>query len=131
MRKIVTMTAVAALALAGTGCTELTNLYDAVTGATVTPATVQIEVNAFDAIEATATNYLKLPACGAGAPSICRSAAAVNVIVPAIRSGRAARNTLEQSLVVGSTAPIPVASYQALVSDVALLKQVLAEYGVQ
>ena len=130
MRKLLTITA---LALSLAGCAQLQADYDALTGATVSPASVYIAANAFDAVEATATNYIKLPLCGStglatGAP--CRSQTAVNLIVPAVRSGRLARNQLEAATFSpNATAPTPASAMTLLKGATTTLQQVLAEYG--
>src|SRR5665647_934483 len=92
MKKIlISLTVVLSLA----GCAKLTADYNAITGATVSPTAVIVAANAFDAVEATATNYLTLKKCSATTGPVCRNVAATKVIIPAVRSGRTARNNLE------------------------------------
>jgi hypothetical protein len=96
IRKIIIACAVA---LSLGGCAEfqkLQNGFALVTGPIVTPQQVVIAINAFDAVEATATNYLHLPRCPSA--SICRDPAITAKLVPAIRAGRADRNTLKAAL---------------------------------
>ncbi|SRR5579883_1916134 len=122
----------AALTLALSGCAEFQKAYNALTGATISPSTVYIAANAFDAVEQTATNYLKLPACSGSSGPVCRSAAAVKAIVPAVRSGRIARNQLEAQInASGGGAPISTSLYQTLVGATNSLRQIFAQYGIQ
>lgn len=119
------------LALALGGCAALQNAYTIATGASVTPNQVYIAANAFDAVEATATTYLKLPACGsAGASSLCRTQAAVNAIVPAVRSGRAARNQLEAAVSASGGTPVSATIYSVLTGATNTLQTIISEYGI-
>lgn len=121
------LTVAAALA----GCAQLQTAWNAITGATVTPESVVIASNAFDAVEGTATNYLKLPPCGAGAPVLCRSSAAAAAIVPAIRSGRAARTQLEAAVNSGGATPIPTSPFSVLTGATQTLQAIFANYGIK
>lgn len=118
----------AALALGLASCAQLQNAYQVVTGAAVTPQQVYVSANAFDAIEATATQYLRLPPCGSFP---CRNAGAVKVIVPAVRSGRLARNQLEAAISANPGAPVNANLLATLESSTFTLKAILAEYKVQ
>lgn len=80
-------------ALALAGCATLKIL----TGDVVPPRAVYIAINAFDAVEVTATNYLRLPLCGTG-PTVCRDPQKSASIVTWVRAGRADRNTLKSGL---------------------------------
>ena len=108
----------AALALAGCNTTV----------ATISPQAVYVGANAFDAVEATATNYLLLPACPKAA--VCRSTAAVAAIVPAIRLGRKARNAVEAYAAANPGASIPVSLSTALSAQVAALQAIFTQYGI-
>jgi len=119
------------LALAISGCAQLTNGYNALTGAVVSPTAVIIAANAFDGVEATATNYLRLAKCTATTTVICRSSAATKVIIPAVRSGRTARNNLEAFMVANPGALGPTGLYNALVTATATLQQTFAQFGIQ
>jgi len=119
------------LALPLGACGTLQNVWNIVTGASVTPNQAYIAANAFDAVEVTATNYLKLPACGsAGASSLCRTQAAVNTIVPAIRSGRVARNNLEAAVTGANGAPVSASLYTALTAQTSTLQTIITQYGI-
>lgn len=115
-------------AVALSGCAQLKADYDAITGATVSPTAVIVAGNSFDAAEATATNYLRLPKCGTFP---CRSAQATKAIIPAIRSGRLARNNLEAFLVANPGALGPAGLYSALRTATDTLQQIFAQYNIK
>jgi hypothetical protein len=125
MRKLLL---VSVLALSLGACSTLSNIVGVVTGASVTPSQAYIAANAFDAIEVTAENYLKLPPCVAGGSALCRSATAVGAIVPAIRIGYAARTTLISSVVSGNDAPISL--YSALTAQTGTLQAIISQYNI-
>lgn len=116
------------LAFALAGCASLSNTWNAVTGATVSPAAVIVAANAFDALEVTATNYLKLVKCNGSNGPVCRDPAATKVIVPAVRSGRVARNNLEQFLKDNPGQLGPSGLYNALTASINTLQGVVAQY---
>lgn len=126
MKKLIPLLFVFALA----GCGTVTNLYNAATGATVSPTAVIVAANSFDALEATATNYIRLKKCSATSGPICRNPDAVAAIVPAIRSGRVARNNLEQFLQDHPGALGPQGLYDALQESIDTLRKAFAQYGV-
>lgn len=119
---------VAAIALSLGGCAQLTNAYNALNGATITSQQVYIAANAFDAIEASATQYLRLPVCGSTTP--CRNAGATNTIVAAVRAGRLARNALEAAVNANPGAPVNANLMATLTSSTSALKAILVEFGV-
>ena len=100
MRTIMRAGALAlALGVALAGCAQMQNLqslFSAATGNIVTPNEVYIAINAFDAVEATATNYLKLPRCPGAAA--CRTPTTSAVVITWIKAGRADRNQLYKAL---------------------------------
>ena len=114
----------AALAVAISGCVTTDT-----TVATLTPQEVYVGANAFDAVEATATNYLTMPLCPKA--TLCRTAAETNAIVKPIRLGRKARSAIEAYIAANPGASVPVSLASALSADVASLQAVLAQYGVQ
>ena len=111
-------------------CSTIDNVFSIVTGATVTPQQAYIAANAFDTIEATATQYLKLPACGATASKLCRTASGVNAIVSAIRIGRTARNNLEAAVTTSNGQPVSSSLYAALTAQTSTLQQIVATYNI-
>jgi len=96
MNRIIVL--MAALALAG--CNVNVNPTVA------TPNQVVIAINAFDAVEATATTYLGWPLCGAPGVSVCRTLATSKAVANGVRTGRAARDALVADLQANASAPI-------------------------
>lgn len=114
------------VALVFSGCTTL----QAVTGARISATQVVIAANAFDALEATASGYLRLRRCTPTSGPVCRSPAATAQIVPAIRSGRVARNNLEQYVKTHPEgAPQDLFAKLTLANDT--LRSVYAVYGIR
>lgn len=130
MNRIKSLFAIALLGLTLAGCAGLTKTYDIITGATVSPAAVIVAANSFDALEATATNYLTLVRCNGSNGPICRDPKATKAIIPAIRSGRVARNNLEQFLKDHPGQLGPSGLYNALVTSINTLQGVYAIYNV-
>ena len=87
-----------------------------------TPGQIIVAVNAFDASEATATNYLTLPDCAKTAAKVCRSASVTATVAKAVKDGRAARDQLMADVQANTSAPITL--MQALSASVATLQQV-------
>ena len=114
--------------LALAGCAQIQNAYDVVTGTTITPQQVYIAANAFDAVEASGTQYLRLPVCGS---LPCRNASATNSLVASIRAGRLARNKLEAAVSANPGAPVDASLFATLTSSTSVIKAILAEFGVQ
>lgn len=99
-----------------------------VAGQPVTPQQVIVAANAFDALEATATVYLRLPLCPQA--QLCRNAAASHAIVAAIRAGRSARNELEREISPGSTGLVSTTAYNVLTTTLKTLNGVYLQYGI-
>lgn len=122
-----------ALAIGLAGCTsELAKFkaaYDVVTSSSVSPTMVYVAANTFDALEATATNYLRLPKCG-GLSTVCRNQAAVMTIIPAVRSGRVARNNLEQFLKDHPGQLGPQGLYDSLSASIGTLQTIFSQYNI-
>lgn len=88
------------------------------TSASVSPTQIIIAGNTFDALEATATQYLGY--CKAN-PAISQCALSTRQkTVAAVRAGRAARNALEPYVVSGTAGPAAV--YNTLVAAIASLQ---------
>lgn len=119
-----------ALGLSLSACASINKTYDILTGATVSPQAVIVAANTFDAIEITATRYLRLPKCISGGTPVCRDPVITAKIVPAIRSGRIARNSLEQFLVDNPGKLGPSGLYNALISSISTLQAIYNQYGV-
>lgn len=127
MRKLLII-GLAALSLAG--CANLQNAWVAATSSTVSPTVVIVAANSFDALEVTATNYLKLPKC-TGASSVCRSPEATAKIIPAIRAGRVARNNLEQFMRDHPGQLGSQGSYDALKAAIDTLNGIFSQYSIK
>ena len=119
-----------AIALSLGACAQIQNDWAAITGASVSPTAVIVAGNSFDALEATATNYLRLKKCSASTGPICRNPQATTVIIPAIRAGRSARNNLEQFMKDHPGQLGPQGLYDALQSAITTLRQAFTIYGV-
>lgn len=126
MRKLL----IIALALSLTACSNLKNAWEVATTASVSPTAVYVAANTFDALEATATNYLRLPKCGATNTKICRDQNAVAAIIPAIRSGRVARTNLEQFLKTHPGQLGPQGLYDALTASITTIQNIYAQYNI-
>lgn len=113
------------------GCAGLQNVYDTATGASVSPKVVYVAMNSFDAVEATATNYLRLKKCTAVAMPLCRSPAATARIIPAVRSGRVARNNLKQFLKDNPGKLGPTGLYNVLTAATSTLQGVIQQYSIK
>lgn len=112
------------------GCAQVQNAWTTLTGAQVSPQAVIVAANTFDALEATATNYLRLRKCTGTNGPVCRDPAATAKIIPAIRAGRVARNNLEQFLKDHPGQLGPSGLYDALVTANTTLQGVFAQYNV-
>lgn len=117
MRKI----AAVLLALSLGGCASLQKVetaWQVLTAASVSPTQIIVAGNAFDAAEASATQYLLY--CKTNpAPSAC-SLDNRQKVVAAVRSGRKARNTLEPYVVSGTAGPSTI--FETLVAAITTLQ---------
>lgn len=116
------------LALSLGGCAQLTNAWNVVTGSSVNPEAVYIAENAFDTVEATATNYL-IYCKTHRSQSVCAQSA-INQVIPAVRAGRVARTNLDQFMKDNPGALGPSGLYNALTAATATLKAILAQYSI-
>lgn len=128
---------VGALALSLAGCastsplTTIENAWSAATGATVPASSVVIAANTFDALEATATNYLALPKCTGKNGPVCRDPGATAKIIPAVRAGRVARANLETFMQQNPGKLGPSGLYNIFQSAIATLQGVMAQYNIK
>lgn len=130
MKKIIIL--FLALSLAGCSTLErLRNTAEAVGEYRVTPQAVILASNAFDAAEITATNYLNLKRCKtSNVTFVCRNPTATALIIPAIRSGRVARDNLQQFLKDHPDELAPVTAYEKLTALTGTLKDIYSQYRV-
>jgi hypothetical protein len=113
------------LLLALGGCASLNTAWSVVTGASVSPTQILVAANAFDAGEATATQYLLYcKANPAISPCLLSTRQAV---VKAVRAGRVTRGQLEPYIVSGAAGP--AALYNALVATVTQLQASIPTTG--
>ena len=128
MRKIILALS---FAIGLTACASLQNDWNVLTSTQVTITTVAVAGNTFDALEATATAYLRLPRCGSTSGAVCRDPAASKKIISAVRAGRVARNNLEQFFVDHPGQLGPQGLYDALQASIATLQGVIATYNIK
>jgi hypothetical protein len=106
------------LALSLGACASLQTAWSVVTGVSVSPTQILVAANAFDAGEASATQYLLF--CKANpVQSVC-ALKTRQAVVSAVRAGRVTRNQLEPYIVSNTAGP--AALYNALVATVTALK---------
>lgn len=67
---------------------------EAASSITVSPQAIVIATNTFNAIEASATNYLNLTRCDKTTSKVCRDKAVTRVLIPAVLNARKARDDL-------------------------------------
>ena len=107
------------LALMLGACASLTTAWNVVTGVSVSPTQIIVAANAFDAGEASATQYLLYCRATTPAPSYC-ALKTRQTVVSAVRAGRVARNQLEPYIVSGTAGPAAV--YNTLIATVQALQ---------
>lgn len=116
---------IGALALSLGGCATFQKDWAIITGTTISPTQIIVAANAFDAGEASATQYLLF----------CKTNPAVNycilstqqAVVKAVRAGRVARNQLEPYIVSGTAGPAAI--YNTLVAIVSSLQSQIPNTG--
>lgn len=117
-----------------TGCAGLSNLksnWDALTSVQVSADAVIVAANTFNALEATATNYLSLKRCTGSNGPICRSPAATKKIVAYVRAGRQARDAAEEFVRTHPGTLGPTGLLDALSAANGGLQAVFAQYKVK
>lgn len=124
MRKLI---AASLVAMAMAGCSAVKSL-PTLSAVTINPTMVIVAANSFDAVEATASNYLRY-CTPAVQPKGC-SATAIAKIIPAIRSGRIARNNLEAFLKANPGQLGLTGDYAALLAATDTLRQIEAQYSI-
>lgn len=122
MRKIIA----ALLALSLGGCATFQKDWAIITGTSVSPTQIIVAANAYDAAEATATQYLLFCKSAAPAPSYC-ALATRQAVVSAVRAGRVARIQLEPYVVSGTAGP--AALYNTLIAVVTQLQTQIPATG--
>lgn len=120
-RLTVTLALLSSLALAGCATTlqKLDTAWQIVTSASVSPTQIIVAGNAFDALEATATQYLLYCKSVGNAPQPC-TLGNRKPVVAAVRAGRNARNQLEPYVVSGTAGPAAI--YNTLIAVITQLQ---------
>lgn len=108
------------------GCSTLQQDWSIITGTTVSPTQIIIAANAFDAGEASATQYLLYCKATPAVPACALSNR--KAVVAAVRAGRVARNQLEPYITSGSAGPSAI--YNTLVAVVTTLQSSIPSIGV-
>lgn len=105
----------AALALALGACAELQQVESYITSASVPTNDVLVAVNAFNAAEVTATNYLNY--CTAHPRTAPCPIATINALGNAVHTGIGARNNIEAYIAANPTSGVvPQALFTAITS---------------
>ena len=113
------------LALGLSGCAGFQQKMDSLFSTQVTPQLVSVAGNSFDALEATATNYLRLAKCTGSNGPVCRDPVATKKIITAVRQGRVARLNLEQFFHDHPGSLGPSGLYDAMTAAIATLQSEL------
>src|SRR5216684_2851796 len=109
------------------GCASLQTAWDVVTCSEVSATQIIVAANAFDAGEASATQYLMY--CKVAVPALSYCALSTRkTVVAAVRVGRAARAQLEPYIVSGAAGP--TALYNTLVATITMLQSQVPTTGV-
>lgn len=89
------------------GCAQLdnnlTNAYDLLTQTSIPPTALIVAANSFDAIEATATNYLVYCKTNTAFQACAKSNR--QAVIKAVRAGRILRTQVESYISTGTNAP--------------------------
>jgi hypothetical protein len=123
MKKLLLLTP---LLLSLGACASLNTAWTVVTGASVSAQQIVVAANAYDAGEATATQYLLYCKATVPAPSYCALTTRQG-IVKTVRTARAARNALEPYIISGTAGP--AALYNTLVAAVTQLQSQIPTTG--
>jgi hypothetical protein len=108
-----------AVALTLGGCANLQTVWTTITSASVSPTQIIVAGNAFDAAEASATQYLLACKSKAIPASTCNLVTRKQVVA-SVRAGRSARNSLEPYVISGTAGP--AALYNAMVTSINTLQ---------
>ena len=117
-----------ALALSLGACANLQADWTRLTSVQVSPQAVYLAENGFDAVEVTATTYLKI--CHARMSTPGCSSTAIAQVIPAVRSGRIARTNLAAFMKAHPDALGAAGLYDALVTATNTLQSVSTTYNI-
>lgn len=116
------------LSLAGCAGTPIGDFFQRVTTAQVSPRAVYLAENSFDAVQVTATGYLRI--CHANMKTPGCSSTAIAQLIPAVRSGRIARTNLHAFMKTHPDAIGATGLYDALISATDTLQRVSTQYNI-
>jgi hypothetical protein len=116
------------LALSLGACANLQTEWANLTSVQVSPRAVYLAENSFDAVEVTATGYLKI--CHARMSTPGCSSTAIAQVIPAVRSGRIARTNLGAFMKAHPDALGAAGLYDALVTATKTLQSVSTQYNI-
>ena len=119
---------VLALALSLGACAGVQNEWNALTSVQVSPRAVYLAENSYDAVEVTATVYLRI--CHARMSTPGCSSTAIAQIIPAVRSGRIARTNLASFMKAHPDALGAAGLYDALTTATNTLQSVATQYNI-
>ena len=110
------------------GCAgRVQQAWDTVTTVEVPRDKIIAAAHAFNALQATATNYIRLRRCTGSNGPICRNQAVADQIIVAVRTGRAARNSLTVYLRQNPQGGVGASGlYNALISSNTTLRELTA-----
>ncbi len=138
LNRLALIVALATVSIASGGCqsgglldkiaTGTKRVYQAATTATVDPSFVVVVVNGFNALEKSATNYLKLHRCPVNTP-VCRDPSATQPIKKAFQTGRGPRDALQTFLEQHPGQLGDKGLYDALTTAIDQLEQIGSKYG--
>jgi hypothetical protein len=112
---------------------KVEGVVSAMTGATVSPKAITILASTYDALEATAKNYVDPrlnKRCNGSNGPICRDPDATIALNKAIRSGRVARNNAKQFLRDHPGQLGAQGLYDALEAAVSTLEAIFKQYSI-
>jgi hypothetical protein len=93
---------------------KVENAIGTITGANVSPTTVYVAANSYDALQNTAINYLKLPVCGT---QPCRVQTTSQKVLNDLRTGDKVRTNLENLVNAGNgNQLVPTSLYQSFLA---------------
>lgn len=132
MRKLMIAVALTlGVGLGGCGTAgTLQKAWDVATSTKVSPAAMVIARESFNVVEVTATKYLRLRKCSATSGPVCRSPVASRKIIPAVRNGVLARNSMVQFMRAHPGELGPAGVYDALNLSIDGLKKIFADYQI-
>src|SRR5262245_53043725 len=81
-------------------------------------------INSYDVAVISATQYLKLPGKCTPTVRVCRNKRVTRIIVPAVRKGRVARNTLRQNCLESANSRSCINAFQILTTSVKAIQSV-------